>query len=136
MVILHVEPLCPNMRSFLLVLGLVLLRGVSPALAQNQDATWLRWAEFDYKFASKTVNKCMLKANSVLARNELASKMASDINDQGTYGYVNGWTKDLKTAAVIVCNYNDKETTLIFSHYGKSLDSTEELFEKLRESNW
>ena len=78
----------------------------------------------------------MLNANSVLTKNNLTTGMDSGINDEGTYGHVNGWTKDLKTAAAIVCNYNDKETTLIFSHYGKSMDSTEDLFERLKGSNW
>ena len=62
--------------------------------------------------------------------------MGSDINDKGTYGFVNGWTKDFKTIAVIVCNYDDKESTLMLSHYGKSIDSTDDLFNKLRKSKW
>ena len=124
------------MRGFLLVLGLLLLKGASPGLAQPQELTWIRWAEFDYNFSSKTVNKCMLKANSVLTKNNLTTGMDSGINDEGTYGHVNGWTKDFKTAAAIACNYNDKETILIFSHYGKSMDSTEDLFERLKGSNW
>ena len=93
--------------------------------------------DYDYKFSSKTtVNKCMLNANSVLAKNGLASNMGSDINDKETYGYVNGWTKDFKTVAVIVCNYDDKESTLMVSHYGKSIDSIDDLFKKLKGSNW
>ena len=128
--------LCPNMRGFLLALGLVLLRGISPGLAHHQDATWLRWSEYNYTFGSKTVNKCMLNANSVLTKNGLSSDMGSDINDKGTYGFVNGWTKDFKTIAVIVCNYDDKESTLMLSHYGKSIDSTDDLFNKLRKSKW
>ena len=78
----------------------------------------------------------MLQANSLLTKNGLSSDMGSDINDEGTYGFVNGWTKDLKTIAVIVCDYNDKETTLMLSHYGKSTDSTDDLFNKLKKGKW
>ena len=125
------------MRGFLLALGLVLLRGISPGLAHHQDAPWIRWAEYEYKFASKqAVNKCMLNANSVLNKYEFTADTGSDINDNGTYGFVNGWTKDFKTIAVIVCDYDDKESTLMLSHYGKSADSTDDLFNKLRESKW
>jgi hypothetical protein len=110
--ILNVLLLCQNTHGFLLAPGLVLLRGISPALAHHQDAPWLRWAEYEYTFASKTVNKCILNANSILTKNELTSDMGSDINDEGTYAFVNGWSKDFKAIAVIVCDYNDKETTL------------------------
>ena len=124
------------MRGFLLAVGFVLLRGMSPGLAHHQDQTWLRWTNFNYTFASTTVNKCMLRANSALTKNNFTTDMGSESNDKGTYGYVYGWTKDHKTTAAIVCNYGDKESSLLFSHYGKSIDKVQHLFNRLNEGKW
>ena len=124
------------MRGFLLALGLVLLRGISPGIAHHQDQPWLRWKEFGYTFESTTVNKCMLRANSALAENNFTSDMGSGSNDKETYGYVYGWTKDHKTTAVITCDYGDKESSLLFSHYGRSIDNVEHLFDRLDEGKW
>ena len=78
----------------------------------------------------------MLRANSALAKNNFTSDMGSQSNDKGTYGYVYGWTKDHKTTAVITCEYDDKESSLLFSHYGRSIDNVEHLFDRLAEGKW
>ena len=62
--------------------------------------------------------------------------MGSESNDKGTYGYAYGWTKDNKTTAVITCEYDDKESNLMFSHYGRSIDKVEHLFDRLDKGKW
>ena len=78
----------------------------------------------------------MLRANSALAENNFTSDMGSGSNDKETYGYVYGWTKDRKTTAVITCDYGDKESALLFSHYGRSIDNVEHVFDRLAEGQW
>ena len=124
------------MRGFLLALGLVLLKGISPGIAHHQDSAWLMWKEFKYTFTSTTVNQCISRATSALARNNFSSDMGSESNDKGTYGYAYGWTKDNKTTAVITCEYDDKESNLLFSHYGRSIDEVEHLFDRLAKGKW
>ena len=124
------------MRGFLLALGLVLLKGISPGIAHHQDATWVMWKDFKYTFNSTTVNQCISRATSALARNSFSSDMGSESNDKGTYGYAYGWTKDNKTTAVITCEYDDKESNLMFSHYGRSIDKVEHLFDQLDKGKW
>ena len=134
--IFQVLPRPKSMRGFLLALGLVLLKGISPGIAHHQDATWLMWKQFKYTFDSTTVNQCISRATSALARNGFSSDMGSESNDKGTYGYAYGWTKDNKTTAVITCEYDDKESNLMFSHYGRSIDKVEHLFDRLDKGKW
>ena len=124
------------MRRRLLAFSLLILGGIGPGLAHHQEKPLLRWKEFGYKFTSKTIDKCMLRANSALAQNKFTTDMNNGENKKGTYGYVYGWSKDLKTTALIICDYDDKESTLLFSHYGKSLDKVNHLFNNLAEGNW
>ena len=123
------------MRCVLLAIGALLFGGISSGLA-NQNKPIVQWKTFGYSFSAKTVDQCMLRANAALAANKFTMDMNSGNNGKGTYGYVYGWTADYKTTALIICDYDDKESVLIFSHYGKNLDSVKGLYKGLEKGKW
>ena len=118
-------------------LVITLLVVVPSVEAQSKKENNAYTETYDYGFkGERDVAKCLNRASAALSKNSLGDSLDSSTSDDGKFGYVYGWSADGTSTAEISCDFQKKESQLIYARYSSDPDLTFQLWKALRDSEW
>ena len=118
-------------------LVITLLAVVPSVEAQSKKENNAYTETYDYDFKEEPdVAKCLNRASAALSKNSLGDSLDSSTSDDGKFGYVYGWSADGTSTAEISCDFQKKESQLIYARYSSDPDLTFQLWKTLRDSEW
>ena len=92
---------------------------------------------YTYEFKGENdVSNCVTRATVALTKNGLSTGLKTEIEDDGRYGFVYGWSPDSTASAEIDCDMDEKESNLSYARYSEDQDLTWELWNRLKDSRW
>ena len=127
------------MKRLLAFSSLVItLFAVVPSVeAQSKKENNVYTETYDYDFkGERDIAKCLNRASAALSKNSLGDSLDSSTSDDGKFGYVYGWSADGTSTAEISCDFQKKESQLIYARYSSDPDLTFQLWKALRDSEW
>ena len=105
------------------------------AQSKKENNTYTETYDYDFK-GERDVAKCLNRASAALSKNSLGDSLDSSTSDDGKFGYVYGWSADGTSTAEISCDFQKKESQLIYARYSSDPDLTFQLWKALRDSEW
>ena len=120
--------------SSLVITLLVVVPSVE-AQSKKENNAYMETYDYDFK-GERDVSKCLNRASAALSKNSLGDSLDSSTSDDGKFGYVYGWSADGTSTAEISCDFQKKESQLIYARYSSDPDLTFQLWKALRDSEW
>ena len=120
--------------SSLVITLLVVVPSVE-AQSKKENNAYTETYDYDFK-GERVVAKCLNRASAALSKNSLGDALDSSTSDDGKFGYVYGWSADGTSTAEISCDFQKKESQLIYARYSSDPDLTFQLWKALRDSEW
>ena len=120
--------------SSLVITLLVVVPSVE-AQSKKENNAYTETYDYDFK-GERDVAKCLNRASAALSKNSLGDSLDSSASNDGKFGYVYGWSADGTSTAEISCDFQKKESQLIYARYSSDPDLTFQLWKALRDSEW
>ena len=118
-----------------LVITLLFVVPSVEAQSKKENNAYAETYDYDFK-GERDVAKCLNRASAALSKNSLGDSLDSSTSNDGKFGYVYGWSADGTSTAEISCDFQKKESQLIYARYSSDPDLTFQLWKALRDSEW